>query len=43
MTGQTHRSHVLAHRLAILAYIAFALFPLYWLLKSFGDAEQAAL
>ena len=22
-----------AHRLAILAYIAFALFPLYWLLK----------
>ena len=24
---------LLAHRLAILAYIAFALFPLYWLLK----------
>ncbi|WEZ85796.1 carbohydrate ABC transporter permease (plasmid) [Rhizobium sp. 32-5/1] len=24
---------VLAHRLAILAYVAFALFPLYWLLK----------
>ena len=22
-----------AHRLAILAYIAFALFPLYWLVK----------
>jgi multiple sugar transport system permease protein len=24
---------ILAHRLAILAYVAFALFPLYWLLK----------
>ena len=24
---------LLAHRLAILAYIVFALFPLYWLLK----------
>src|SRR5690349_5183874 len=24
---------VVAHRMAILAYVAFALFPLYWLLK----------
>ena len=24
---------VLLHRLAVLAYVAFALFPLYWLLK----------
>ncbi|MBB5537142.1 carbohydrate ABC transporter permease [Rhizobium herbae] len=32
MTGKRILS-TLAHRLAILAYVAFALFPLYWLLK----------
>jgi multiple sugar transport system permease protein len=32
MTGNRILS-VLAHRLAILAYVVFALFPLYWLLK----------
>jgi multiple sugar transport system permease protein len=32
MTGKRILS-VLAHRLAILAYVVFALFPLYWLLK----------
>ncbi len=32
MTGKRIAS-VLAHRLAILAYVVFALFPLYWLLK----------
>ncbi|CAN7651651.1 carbohydrate ABC transporter permease [Pararhizobium sp. LjRoot255] len=32
MTGNRILS-LLAHRLAILAYVAFALFPLYWLLK----------
>ncbi len=32
MTGKRFVS-ILAHRLAILAYVAFALFPLYWLLK----------
>lgn len=32
MTGKRIVS-VIAHRLAILAYIVFALFPLYWLLK----------
>lgn len=32
MTGKRIVS-VLAHRLAILAYVVFALFPLYWLLK----------
>ena len=32
MTG-TRILSVLAHRLAILAYVVFALFPLYWLLK----------
>ncbi|WP_426232485.1 carbohydrate ABC transporter permease [Pararhizobium sp. DWP3-4] len=32
MTGKRILS-VLAHRLAILAYVIFALFPLYWLLK----------
>ncbi|UDF32508.1 UNVERIFIED_ORG: carbohydrate ABC transporter permease (plasmid) [Roseateles sp. XES5] len=32
MTGKRILS-VLAHRLAIAAYVAFALFPLYWLLK----------
>ncbi|MDW5317377.1 carbohydrate ABC transporter permease [Rhizobium sp. PL01] len=32
MTGKRIVS-ILAHRLAILAYVVFALFPLYWLLK----------
>ncbi|WP_159952036.1 carbohydrate ABC transporter permease [Rhizobium sp. 18065] len=32
MTGKRVIS-ILAHRLAILAYVVFALFPLYWLLK----------
>ena len=32
MTGKRIVS-IVAHRLAILAYVAFALFPLYWLLK----------
>ncbi|CAN7624950.1 carbohydrate ABC transporter permease [Rhizobium sp. LjRoot98] len=32
MTGKRIAS-ILAHRLAILAYVVFALFPLYWLLK----------
>ena len=32
MTGKRILS-TLAHRMAILAYVAFALFPLYWLLK----------
>lgn len=32
MTGKRLVS-IVAHRLAILAYVAFALFPLYWLLK----------
>jgi multiple sugar transport system permease protein len=32
MTGKRLVS-ILAHRLAILAYVVFALFPLYWLLK----------
>jgi multiple sugar transport system permease protein len=32
MTGQRILS-VVAHRLAIMAYVVFALFPLYWLLK----------
>jgi multiple sugar transport system permease protein len=32
MTGKRIIS-ILAHRLAILAYVVFALFPLYWLLK----------
>ena len=32
MTGKRILS-VLAHRLAVLAYVVFALFPLYWLLK----------
>lgn len=32
MTGKRILS-ILAHRLAILAYVVFALFPLYWLLK----------
>jgi multiple sugar transport system permease protein len=32
MTGKRLVS-IVAHRLAVLAYVAFALFPLYWLLK----------
>ena len=31
--GRTSILSVVAHRLAILCYILFALFPLYWLLK----------
>jgi hypothetical protein len=42
MTGNRILS-VLAHRLAILAYVVFALFPLYWTVESLGHAQQAAL
>ena len=33
----------LAHRLAVLAYLAFALFPLFWLLKISVTPDPAAL